>query len=207
MDPLHLALVGFFVVLALATFLYFRPKYVQEGFAAIALEEDTMPKCLLRDMDAQALLASLDRTSPNYPEFKLIVQKALCIDADITGSAAGPYSTYSLPFATAHDIEPAASFVGRCVRHTARSRDLEMVIGKFQDRGNELLSQLCPNAPQAKIQFRAILTKVMANISPVCIAPKANMDRPTGVRDPGYFEPESVKCLQDYTIQGGYQYM
>lgn len=206
MDPLNVALVGLFVVLAINVFLYFRPKYIQEGFATIAIDGERIPQCLIRDSEAQALLASLDKNSPHYDEFKMIVQKALCMDADITGSAAGPYSTYQLPFATAHDIEPVASFVGRCVRRVVRSRDIEMVIGKFEERGNELLKQLCAKPDVALQKFRGILMRVMANISPVCIAPKANLDTPVGVRDPGYFEPESVKHLQEYTIKGGVQY-
>lgn len=205
MDPLNIALTAFFVVLSIAVFLYFRPKFISEGFTTIALSED-MPRCLLRDADAQSLLASLDKHSEHYGEFKLILQKALCIDADVTGSAAGPYTTYALPFATAHDIEPSASFVGRCVRNVARSRDIEMVIGKFQDRGNELLSQLCVNPTIQKHKFRHILLRVMAHITPVCIAPKANLDIPKGTRDPGYFMPESVKHLQEYTIRGDVQY-
>jgi len=225
MDPLQIAFGAFVCVLAIGIFLYFRPKFLQEGneqkegFATVALDGEAMPKCLLRDADAQGLLAqfqALKYAAPNsdtgaaYDELKMVLQKVLCIDADITGSAAGPYSTYQLPFVTAHDAEPAASFVGRCVRHSVRSRDVEYTIGKYEDRGKELIAQLCfdeATRKQAMSTFHNIVARVTRNISRVCIAPKANLDHPSGVRDPGYYEPENVQHLQEYTIQGDKQYL
>ena len=218
MNGLDLATIAFFIVLAIAIFLYFRPNFIREGFATIALDDATMPKCFLRDTEAQRLISMFQnvRKMPTasepamaLAELTLILQKALCIDADVTGSGAGPYSTYQLPFATAHDIEPAASFVGRCLRNAIRSRDIEVAMDKFERRGAELINTLCTskeNLATAQDMFHNIMVRATRNISEICLKPQAQMDVPAGPRDPGYFTPESVDSLRPYTIRGGYQY-
>lgn len=174
-----------------------------------------MPKCLIRDADAQQLLAmfqGLKIVSPAsdaamaYEELKLILQKLLCIDADITGSGAGPYSTYQLPFATAHDIEPAASFVGRCVRNAVRERDITMAMEKFETRGKALIESMCADAEQRKAahaKFHAIVTRVTRAITEKCLTEKASMDHPAGPRDPGYYTPPKLEEHAEYSIFGG----
>jgi hypothetical protein len=207
---LKLTLIAFFIVLAIAAFLYLRPRFINEGFATIALDEESMPKCFLRDTEAQSLLADLRATvhdvdsNVSYNEFKLIVQKLLCIDADVTGSGAGVYSTYQLPYATAHDIEPAANFVNRCIRNAVRETDVEMVIDKFQTRGNELLGMLCAKGLEgARAKFHNVVGRAAQGIKRNCLMQKAVMDVPAGPRDPGYFVPADVDALRPYTISGG----
>ena len=215
MNPMRVAFYAFLVVLAIATFLYFRPRFIsKEGFATIALDGETMPKCLIRDANSQQLLAqfqALKLTAPSsstgmaYDEFKLILQKLLCIDADITGSAAGPYSTYQLPFATAHDIEPAANFVSRCTKHALRSRDVEMAMEKFESRGNELIGQMTFDAESKRSAlqaFHAIVVRVQRNIAGPCLTPKASLDVPAGPRDPGYYVPGGLEENGPYQIRG-----
>jgi len=221
MDPLHIALAAFLVVLAVGLVLYFRPGFLREGFAegfaTIALDQETMPKCFLRDAEAQRILQELRSAMPVNPssaegvghaELVLILQKVLCIDADVTGSGAGPYSTYQMPFATAHDIEPAASFVGRCVRHAIRSRDLEMAMDKFEGRGKTLIQMLCQGPRRDKVMsmFHNVVARASRNIADKCLTPKASLDTPAGPRDPGYFEPQELQELRPYTIKGDYQY-
>jgi hypothetical protein len=215
-DMMNIALAAFFVTLAIAAFLYFRPRFMTEGFATIALDGETMPKCFLRDAEAQRILAEFTGTNAPasdagmaYAELKLILQKALCMDADITGSGAGPYSTYQMPFATAHDIEPAASFVGRCVKGAVRTRDLEMVIDKFEARGIELINTLCAENDRRErvmTMFHNVLARASRNMAEKCLVEKASLDIPAGPRDPGYFEPDAIKELRPYTIKGGAQY-
>jgi hypothetical protein len=210
---LSLAIAGYFLMMAILLFLYFRPKFVKEpfvheGFTTVAIDNESMPKCLARDTEAQRLLTSFHRMgtqhSEEYEELKLILQKALCLDADVTGPASGPYSTYTLPFATSHDIEPIASFVGRCVRKVIRERDIVMLIETFRSRGAVLIARLCnSNVHQHLFAFHAILDRVQRNITPVCVAPKATLDIPAGPRDPGYYESEAIQNLTPYTISGG----
>ena len=214
MDPLKIATYAFLVVLAIGIVLYLRPRFISEGFTTVAIEGEIMPRCLARDAESQALLAQLySKAAPNsdagvaYEEFKLILQKLLCIDADVTGSGMGAYSTYQLPYATAHDIEPAASFVGRCVRRAVRERDVMMVLEKFESRGNVLLKTICGGdsaGMNATITaFNSIVKRVGARITSNCLMEKANMDVPAGPRDPGYFTPPNVEELGEYTLFGG----
>jgi len=213
-----IALIAFACALLLGAVLYFRPRLLSEGFTTLAVDSDSMPKCFLRDADAQRILADLKPSSDPNPaspaamalaELTLILQKVLCIDADITGSAAGVYSTYRLPFATAHDIEPPASFVGRCVRNAIRSRDLEIAMDKFEGRGKELIATICTDKKQHdRIQslFHDVVARATRNIARTCLSEKASLDRPAGPRDPGFFEPDEVKELRPYTIRGDVQY-
>ncbi len=211
---MKIATYAFLVVLAIGIFLYLRPRFISEGFTTVAIEGEIMPRCLARDAQSQALLAQLySKAASNseagmaYEEFKLILQKLLCIDADITGSGAGAYSTYQLPYATAHDIEPAASFVGRCVRKAVRERDVTMVLEKFESRGNTLLKTLCggdsAGMSSATLTFNSIVKRIGASITSKCLMEKANMDVPAGPRDPGYFTPPNVEELGEYTLFGG----
>ena len=221
MAPMTIALAAFSCVLLLGAVLYFRPRLLNEGFTTLAVDSETMPKCFLRDADAQRILAELKPSQAQAPaspsamalaELTLILQKVLCIDADITGSAAGVYSTYRLPFATAHDIEPAASFVGRCVRNAARSRDVEVAMDKFEGRGKELIATICSQETQKQTHdrvqslFHDVVARATRNITRNCLSEKATLDRPAGSRDPGFFEPDEVKELRPYTIRGDYQY-
>lgn len=209
------AFTAFLIALAVGIFLYFRPQYIREGFTTIALDNETYPKCILRDNEAQQLLHEFQGfsvTSPNsttgesYAEFKLILQKLLCMDADITGSGAGPYSTYSLPFATAHDIEPPFNFVGRCVKRSIRPRDLEVAMDKYEARGMELLKTLAFDEKQrvaASKKFHNIVLRTSRNIQRACLTEKASLDIPAGPRDPGYFTPTKIEELGPFTITGG----
>jgi hypothetical protein len=207
---------AFFVVAVIGALVYFRPRFFSEGFTTIAIDEATAPKCFLRDADAQKLISKFVAVRSMPPasekamalsELTLILQKMLCIDADLAGSGMGPYSTYQLPYATAHDIEPAASFVGRCLKNAVRSRDIEVAMGKFEDRGNELLDVLCGGTPEHaanKDLFRGIVARATRNISEYCLKEKNSLDHPASPRDPGYYDPgSSASEAKSYTISGG----
>ena len=212
----NIALIAFFVVVIIGILVYFRPGFFSEGFTTIAIDDATAPKCFLRDADAQKLISKFLAVRNMAPasekamalkELTLILQKMLCIDADITGAGMGPYSTYQLPFATAHDIEPAAEFVNRCLKNAVRSRDIEVAMGKFEDRGNELLDVLCGGTPEHtanKELFRGIVMRATRNISEYCLKPKNSLDTPAGARDPAYFDPGSAASdARPYEISGG----
>jgi hypothetical protein len=209
----NIALAAFLVVVLVGVIVYFRPRFFSEGFTTIAIDSATAPKCFLRDADAQKLISkflavrNMPPASPKamaLAELTLILQKMLCIDADITGAAMGPYSTYQLPYATAHDIEPAAEFVNRCLKNAVRSRDIEVAMGKFEDRGYELLDVLCGGTPDHaanKELFRGIVLRASRNISEYCLKPKNSLDTPASPRDPAYFDPGSE--ARPYEISGG----
>jgi hypothetical protein len=175
-------------------------KTQEEGFTTIALDREVIPKCFLRDPEATKLLESLRSSKPHHPEafaeLSLILQKMLCIDADVTSSGAGAYSTFQLPFVTQHDIEPAASFVNRCLKGALRSRDLEIAIEKFERRGATLVQELSQTEAQranALQMFRNVTKRASRQIAQTCTSLQVNMDTPKGVRDPGYTVPSALK--------------
>jgi len=218
MAPLVYAAVLLFVLIGLSLAFNLRSEYLSEGFATIALEGETMPKCLTRSFEAQSILKQLypmkqsapaSREAMAYEELKLILEKVLCIDADITGSGAGPYQTFQLPFATQHDIEPPASFVGRCLKKALRPRDIEVEFMKLHDRGQVLIDTLTyddKEKAQLSALFRNVIIKTSHNVAFTCLSEKANLDRPSGPRDPGYYVPHFSLEQGPYEIKGQYQY-
>lgn len=189
-------------------------KTQEEGFTTIALDREVIPKCFLRDPEATKLLESLRSSKPQHPEafaeLSLILQKMLCIDADVTSSGAGAYSTFQLPFVTQHDIEPAASFVNRCLKGALRSRDLEIAIEKFERRGATLVQELCQTEAQranALQMFRNVTKRASRQIAQTCTSLQVNMDTPKGVRDPGYTVPSALNVVAPYAIHGSPQYV
>jgi len=221
MDLLLVMLYLLILICVIAVVLSVKPSLLmlQEGFATVAVDEDTMPKCFLRNTEAQRLMAQfrgLDVVSPGsdaanaYNELKLILQKMLCIDADVSGMASGVYSTYKLPFATLHDIEPPPVFVNRCVKRALRARDVEVTMDKYESRGFALIAILCRCPKKKKIagdMFHEIVADVTRNIIGRCLAEKATLDRPAGPRDPGFFMPPELDKLRPYTIQGETQWL
>lgn len=126
----NLSIIGFILLFFVTVLLYVYPNFLKdvEGFSTIAVDPVYSPKCFARDAEAQRLLAEVVNAIPTTPEgiqwvdeFRLILTKLLCIDADITGSGSGVYSTMDLKFNTFHDMEPVANFVGRCLNRSLKS--------------------------------------------------------------------------------------
>jgi hypothetical protein len=209
------AIVFFFCAVLLGLVLAFTVEKKQtEAFTTIALDREVIPKCFLRDPEATKLLESLRSSKPRHPEafaeLSLILQKMLCIDADVTSSGAGAYSTFQLPFVTQHDIEPAASFVNRCLKGAMRSRDLEIAIEKFERRGATLVLELAQTEAQranALQMFRNVTKRASRQIAQTCTSVQVNMDTPKGVRDPGYTVPSALDAVAPYAIHGSPQYV
>ncbi len=207
-----LAYIAFAVLLLIATTMYLFPRFLvqkthMEGFTTIALNTTDFPKCVARDADAQQLLAALHAaaktqdTLGDYDEFKLIVQKLLCMDADITSLGQGEYASLQLPFATLHDMEPVGVFVGRCLKNAVKQRDLDLTFDKYNKRGLELLNNLCSNSNNkawAITMFDGIVNRTQKNIAAVCLKERASMDIPAGVRDPAYHIEGDVANLSPY---------
>lgn len=206
MDWFKLALAAFAIVFAMAVFMYLRPSFIREGFATHGINRD-LPKCFLRDAEAQELIAMFQGV--NTPEqiaardeLQLIVQKVLCMDADVTGAGAGIYSTRGLAYATAHDIAPVSDIVGRCVRKAVRSQELEVAFDKFEARGIQLLGVLCTGDASARAAtlFHNVLVRSAAHIKAACAIPKMTIEHPASPRDPGYYIPDRLIEYSEYSI-------
>jgi hypothetical protein len=191
----------------------------REGFSTIAVDRDLMPRCFTRDTDAQAILLALKPAKAVDPdafgELSLILQKMLCVDADVTGAGVGGYQSFQLPFVTQHDLEPAASLVGRCLKGALRSRDLELTIDKWEKRGAVLIQSLagCLQGggeavrSESLTRFRTVAKRSARTIGQACTSARVSMDIPAGPRDPGYTVPKGLEEQGPYAIRGEVQYI
>jgi len=187
----------------------------QEGFSTVAVDRELMPRCFTRDADAQAVLLALRPAKAVDPdafgELSLILQKMLCVDADVTGSGVGSYQSFQLPFVTQHDLEPAASFVGRCLKGAVRSRDLELTIDKWEKRGAVLIQSLAAGnesvRSECQTRFHTVAKRAARNIGQACTNQRVAMDIPAGTRDPGYTIPKGLDEQGPYSIKGEVQYI
>ncbi len=217
MGTLHLALIGLLVLCIAAFSYYLNPRFFidMEGFTTIAVDADVSPKCVSRSRDAQELLQIVNQATAHFgpasesrmafEELKLIVQKATCMDADISGMGAGPYTSFALPYNTQHDIEPTANFVGRCLNNAVRSEDIEILFDKMQTRGNELIQVICDTQESRQKVFNlfhSVLAVAARNITINCLKQQPVMDIPSGVRDPGYYTPPALTRLSSYKEDG-----
>jgi hypothetical protein len=197
----NLLMVGFLLLFFVTILLYLYPGFLKkiEGFSTIAVDPVYHPKCFARDAEAQRLLANVVNAFPPTPdgnqmvdEFRLILTKLLCIDADITGSGSGVYSTVDLQFNTFHDMEPVANFVGRCLNRSLKERDISLTLEKLETRGAELLKGMHGIEKGQKEMWVAslhnIATRTSQAIHRVCLMPVASLDRPAGPRDPGFYD-------------------
>ena len=171
-----------------------------ERFSTVAVDEKLMPECVSRSTDAQNLLARIDA----YPigdmdaaELRLLVGKLCCMEADIAAPSAGVYRTLHLQFRTSHDLEPASTLVGRCLRNAVNKRDVELIVEKFSKRGHELIGNLC-NDREAYVEFDKVVARLLFAMTSFCFMAQPSMDRPIGVRDMGFWEPANVADLSQY---------
>jgi len=193
----------------------------REHFSTVAVDRDLMPRCFTRDTEAQNILSMLRNQSKTdaFAELSMILQKMLCIDADVTGAGAGGYQSFQLPFVTQHDLEPPASFVGRCLKGAVRSRDLEIMMEKLERRGNTLIHSLCneTNKTECLTKFHGVVVRSARNIGKACMnngvgslgvgSLGVGLDRPSGPRDPGYSIPAGLEEQGPYSIRGEVQYI
>jgi hypothetical protein len=175
--------------------------FVTENFAVAAVHPTLMPACVERSEAAQKLLtriASFPDSVDAAEELRLLVSKLCCLEADISTPAAGGYRTQALQFRTSHDMEPASTFVGRCMRNTVQKRDIDLIVEKFGKRGLELIQELVGACPDAKKEFEDVLLRTQMAMMSFCQGGQPSMDKPLGVRDMGFWEPENVAVLDQY---------
>jgi hypothetical protein len=167
-----------------------------EGFANLLSSQSNQSECVRRSREAQNLLDRIAATSSETAqELRLLVTKICCMEADIVSPIPGTYRTLQLQFRTSDDIEPPATLVGRCLQKAMNARDIELIAEKFRVRGDSLIHEL--NLPSiADSEMDAIVTQLQNTMSACIIKPQ--MDIPTGVRDMGFWEPDSVSELNTY---------
>jgi len=177
-----------------------------EPFAVAAVNSILVPACTERSTAAQSLLsrvATVETTEANQgdkEELRLLVSKLCCFEADINTPAAGTYRTLPLQFRTAHDMEPASTLVGRCLRDSLRPRDIELIMEKFERRGKELVARVVDPSElvAATSEFLNITASLRAAMQGQCLVKQPRLDTPAGPRDIGFWESQKVGGLAEY---------
>jgi len=183
-----------------------------EYFSSAAVAPDE-PTCVRRNADAQALLEMFPQYLTESPsedaedriELKLILNKLTCIDADVNKTGIPGYNTVNLPYNTSHDTEPLINFVGRCLNGGANTRDIDLILSKYESRGIELITRIAKriniNAIKAYERYSSLVTTTYIVMSNNCIKHANSLDRPVGPRDPGYTMPYSVATLAPFNTE------
>lgn len=187
-------------LLAIAFFLiHFKPSKV-EGFAVAAVDPTRVPACTERSTSAQSLLARFagqPESNEAAAELRLLLSKLCCLEADITTPAAGPFRTQRLQFRTSHDMEAASSLVGRCLAGAVPTRDVELIMEKFEKRGVELIGEILNGCPEANREYADVLERARSALNS-CVREPPVMDHPIAPRDLGFWETSSVADLSQY---------
>ena len=167
-----------------------------EGFTTTAIHPTRMPECVARSTDAQKLLERIATIGNDVAEeLRLLVSKLCCMETDIAAPSAGVYRTQHIQFRTSHDMEPPSSLVGRCLRNAVNQRDIDLIIEKFTARGHILVKELCAD-PQAKNEFDNVVGRLRLAMTSFCLKESPHMDRPSGPRDLGFWEPPATDLPQ-----------
>jgi len=180
---------------------HFKPMQGQsesEGFANAAVDPILSPACTQRSPAAQRILAAishLPETDEGAAELRLLLSKLTCIEADVSTAGAGTYRTLKLQFRTSHDMEPATSVVSRCLRNAVRQRDIDLIMDKFEKRGKQLIKSRCPSEDNL-VAFDEVVAATRLSMVSFCLGDQPSMDKPAGVRDPGFWEPEDTDLRQ-----------
>lgn len=182
---------------------------VREHFSSPAIAPE-MPTCVKRSADAQALLALLpvhncapSEDDTDRKELRLMLNKLTCLDSDVVNSGVSGYNTMYLKYNTSHDTEPLTNFVGRCLNGGARTRDIDLIMDKYESRGIQLIARISKkegsNPEVAFKHFNAVIGTTARSLTYNCRMSRAQLDRPVGVRDPGYTTPFSVERLAPFS--------
>lgn len=192
---MYTVLLGVFLLALCILLVHYRPREV-EGFAVASVDPIHMPACVQRSSAAQRILAAI----ATYPasdeaaeEIRLLLSKLTCIEADISTSGAGKYRTLPLQFRTSHDMEPPTTFVGRCLNNAVRQRDIDLVMDKYTKRGKALIQSRCPEMQK---DLDDVLATTRLSMVTFCLGNRPSMDKPMGVRDPGFWAPADTDLRQ-----------
>jgi hypothetical protein len=184
------------IILLVLAFLLIQYRPSAEGFANAAVHPTLVPACVTRSTEAQTLLARFASVqSDAAAELRDLVSKLCCIEADLSSPGSGTTNTVNFQFRTQQDIEPPMMIVGRCLRNALPPRDIEIIVEKFQKRGHLLVGRV---APDGAAEFDAVLARTKRAMTVFCQGTQPAMDRPTGVRDVGFWESSETESLRTF---------
>lgn len=190
-----------------------RVSATHEGFVPLNISGNlrTLP-------EANTLLEFLDRAGrgktrgrigeAERAELELLLEKMDALAADVTSTDRIVNRTRHLPFETAHDRMVVGELCGMCLQQTISSRDLDILLETWRERGHVLLRKLCTaynlsetDALFAENQWNSLWTKVYEIATTQCVKPLASLV--LGPRDATPFEPEHLRDARSYDYKYG----
>ena len=179
-----------------------------EGFGAPVA--GVGPDCLRDSREAAGLIglfsgktSSVEAGPTDLQELTAICSKLACLKRDLMAVVGQVSATLHQPFATAHDLEPVAETVGRCLAKSLPARDLELSFDKWKTRGRFLLKRLCTaygltpaEQKQADDLFNGLLVDVYDVALQRCVATVSDAVDP---HQPAPLSPPELDGLRPYT--------
>lgn len=200
---------------------YSLPAYprVGEGFYGGVVRGAGEPDCLRTWSEGARLLDLLDRKtsvlgagsdeSADRAELGLLLSKMACLKKDLLSPSGVVEATRHQAFETAHDRMAVAELCGMCLQQTISSRDLEISLELWRQRGDQLIRRLCTarglseaEATEAEALWKAGWEDIEAVATSRCLV-TLSVPRQE-VREAAPFEAPSLRTLGSYDyLYGG----
>jgi hypothetical protein len=182
-----------------------------EGFGAPA-KGTGVPDCLRTSQEASdiyEIFSSKLNTTEEGPddlrELTLLLSKTSCMKKDLLSPSGIVEATRYQAYSTAHDIEPVAETVARCLAKTIPERDLDIGLDKWNTRGKELIRKLCTSfkvtdgeLKTLDISFKKHIDDITDIAKSQCLKGDVEIGGKKGPRDVGAYEPPGLSELREY---------
>jgi hypothetical protein len=180
---------------------------IAEGFYGGAARGTGSPDCLRTSSEAAALVALFKNDGrDSYRELNTLMGKLACFKKDLLSPSYIVDATRGQEFVTMHDIEPVAETTGRCFAKTISSRDLELSLDKWTQRGELLIKRLSASqmvgpaeADKAEELFRVVVRDVKDVARSSCLSGEPSIAGKPGPREPHPYEVPNLKDLGTYS--------
>lgn len=141
-------------------------------------------------------------------ELELLLEKMAALVADVTSADRRVNRTRHLPFETAHDRLVVGELCGMCLQQTISSRDLDILLETWRERGMVLLRKLCTvyhlsesDSLFGEKQWMELWTRVYDVATTHCV--KSLPSVALGPRDATPFEPVQLQDRRSYDYKYG----
>ena len=182
-----------------------------EGFGAPARGAG-IPDCLRTSQEASDIyevfsnkLNTTEEGPDDLRELTLLLSKTSCMKKDLMSPSGIVEATRYQSYSTAHDIEPVAETVARCLAKTIPERDLDIGLDKWNVRGKELIRKLCTSFKVSDSEMNKLdksFKKHMADITDIaksqCLKGDVEIGGKKGPRDVNAYEPPELGKLKEY---------
>lgn len=216
------------IVGAVVSLMYSTPVYPRLPTGSVYGAEGFVPRNVSEGLralpEAEELLSFLDRAaggagkgagkgagesrSAIRSELELLLHKMAALVADLTSSERLVNQTRHLPFESAHDRLVVGELCGMCLQQTMSTRDLDILLETWRERGLLLLRKLCTveNLSETDALFSEKLwsrasDRVRDVATAKCVKPLPSLA--LGARDAVPFEPVRLQGAQPYTYTYG----